>query len=284
MNKQLLLVATIAVLVVMITPLNDVDATKSYGKTRHQYGSDTKHIVCGDTLCSETQQSNKQRSQTESSRNIDSMSKEELLDIIKSTMKEEFERKIATLDKMTLHDLRQQFKMMKNSYPTEADIKQSNHDNLRYNKDLNPSQIEYENIIGFNDLHIEAIRHIEPEGDESKLKIVVHHHCKVYDDMTAVCLLFPTGMGDQAKPYGIEYVISTEMFQKLPDEEKPYWHYHLTEFPRAKASFPDITEQQLESLKPILDETYGKVFYFWNIDDEYPIGNPTVLVVQNLPE
>ncbi|MGI8834384.1 MAG: DUF1264 domain-containing protein, partial [Nitrososphaeraceae archaeon] len=55
---------------------------------------------------------------------------------------------------------------------------------------------------------------------------MVHHHCKVYDDMTAACLLFPTGMKYQDKPYGIEYVIPTKLYNTLPEEEKKYWHYH----------------------------------------------------------
>ena len=153
-----------------------------------------------------------------------------------------------------------------------------------YNEMLNPNQIEYTNIVGFNDLHIEAIRHLDPDGNDSKLGVIVHHHCKVYDDMTAACLLFPTGMTDQDKPYGIEYIITSEQFKELPDDEKQYWHYHLTELPRAKANFPDLTTAQLAPLQPVLDETYGKVFYFWNTDDKYPIGEPTVLVIQNLPE
>jgi len=153
-----------------------------------------------------------------------------------------------------------------------------------YNKDLNPSQVEYSNIVGFNDLHIEAIRHLAPHGDDSKLDVIVHHHCKVYDDMTVTCLLFPTGMGDQDKPYGMEYIITSEQFQELSDDEKNYWHYHLTEIPRAQAAFPDLTDEELAPLQPIVDETYGKVFYFWNTDDKYPIGEPTVLTIQDLPE
>ena len=67
-------------------------------------------------------------------------------------------------------------------------------------------------------------------------------------------------------------------------QEKLYWHYHLTELPRAKAILPDLTPEELATLQPILDETYGKVFYFWNVDDKYPIGEPSVLVIQNLPD
>lgn len=157
-----------------------------------------------------------------------------------------------------------------------------------YNEVLNPRQIEYPAILGFNDLHIEAIRHVNPEVNgnyfANHLNINVHHHCKVYDDNTAVCLLLPTGMGDQDKPYGIEYVITSEQYQSLSDDEKKYWHYHKTEFPRAKAVFPDMQKEELEKVQPVLDETYGKVFYFWQYPDEFPIGEPQVLVIQQLPE
>ncbi|MFQ5970421.1 MAG: DUF1264 domain-containing protein [Nitrososphaerales archaeon] len=153
-----------------------------------------------------------------------------------------------------------------------------------YNPDLNPRQVDYPGVIGFNDLHIEGIRHIKPDGDLSRLQVVVHHHCKVYDDMTAACLLFPTGMGDQDKPYGIEYVITADAYQELAEEEKEYWHYHKTEFPRARATFPEMNESELAHVKALLDETYGKVFYFWQLGDRYPIGEPEVLVVQDLPE
>jgi len=31
----------------------------------------------------------------------------------------------------------------------------------------------------------------------------------------------------------------------MPDEEKQYWHYHKTEFPRAKAVLPELTDAEL---------------------------------------
>ncbi len=157
-----------------------------------------------------------------------------------------------------------------------------------YNEVLNPRQIEYPVIQGFSDLHIEAIRHINPyvNGDffANHLNIIVHHHCKVYDDNTTACLLFPTGMGDQDKPYGIEYVITSEQYQTLSDDEKQYWHYHKTEFPKAKAAFPDLQKDELDKVQPVLDETYGKVFYFWQYPNKFPIGEPQVLKIQQLPE
>ncbi|WP_316505185.1 DUF1264 domain-containing protein [Nitrosopumilus sp.] len=157
-----------------------------------------------------------------------------------------------------------------------------------YNETLNPRQIDYPNVLGFNDLHIHANRHLDPERSlgpaEHLLQTVVHHHCKVYDDMTAACLLYPYGMTDQDKPYGIEYVIITDQFNELPEEEQEYWHYHKTEFPRAEAVFPELTDEELEPILPILDETYGKVYYFWNYGDTYPMGEPYILNVHELPD
>jgi hypothetical protein len=157
-----------------------------------------------------------------------------------------------------------------------------------YNEMLNPRQIEYPAHLGFNDLHIEAIRHIDPNATTTYSKanqtqddifnLIVDHHCKVYDDMTAACLLFPTGMNDQDKPYGIEYVIPADLYNTLPEEERKYWHYHLTELPKVKATTPDMTAEEAAKVKPILDETYGKVVYFWQYGDELPIGEPKAII------
>jgi hypothetical protein len=165
-----------------------------------------------------------------------------------------------------------------------------------YNEMLNPRQVEYPAHLGFNDLHIEAIRHIDPNATQASatnqsgqqqqdlFNVIVHHHCKVYDDMTATCLLFPTGMDDQDKLYGIEFVIPTAMYNTLPEEEKRYWHYHLTELPRVNATLPDMTAEEAAAVKPVLDETYGKVVYFWQYGDELPIGEPTAVIIEDIVE
>jgi hypothetical protein len=159
-----------------------------------------------------------------------------------------------------------------------------------FNEMLNPRQKEYPAHLGFNDLHIEAIRHIDPnatQGNQQQqdiFNLIVHHHCKVYDDMTATCLLFPTGMNDQDKLYGIEYVIPANQYNTLPEEEKKYWHYHLTELPRVNATLPDMTAEEAAKVKPILDETYGKVVYFWQYGDQLPIGEPKAVIIGDIVE
>jgi len=161
-------------------------------------------------------------------------------------------------------------------------IKSFGEEKTLYNETMNPRQMEHPNHLGFNDLHIEAINHLIPSDDDSVLDMIVHHQCKVYDDMTASCLLFPTGMDDQDKPFGFEYVIGADDYAVLSEEEKNYWHYHKTELPKVNATLPDLTAEEAEPLMPVLNETYGKVVYFWQIGDEYPIGEPFVVNVKEL--
>ena len=156
-----------------------------------------------------------------------------------------------------------------------------------YHETLNPHQIEHPNHLGFNDLHIQAIRHLVPDTHsihDPKLQVAVHHHCKAYDDGTFVCLMFHSGMKDQDKPIGFEYIITTAQFNTLPEAEKKYWHYHKTEVPRAHATFPDLSQEEAAKILPAVLETYGKVIYFQKPEDKYPLGEPYVVIVQDMPE
>lgn len=156
-----------------------------------------------------------------------------------------------------------------------------------YNETMNPRQKEYPNHLGFNDLHIQAIRHLKPDTDDvhdPKLQTIVHHHCKAYDDGTMICLMFHSGMKDQDKPIGFEYIITSEQFNTLPEEEKKYWHYHKVEVPRAHATFPDLTAEETAKILPAVNETYGKVIYFQKPGDKFPLGEPYILIVQDMPE
>lgn len=156
-----------------------------------------------------------------------------------------------------------------------------------YNETLNPHQTEHPNVMGFNDLHIQAIRHLKPDvfsADDPKLHAIVHHHCKAYDDGTLVCLMFPTGMKDQDKPIGFEYIITTAQYNTLPEKEKHYWHYHKTEVGRACATFPDLSKAEAEKILPAIHETYGKVVYFQKPEDKFPLGEPYVMIVQEMPD
>ncbi len=156
-----------------------------------------------------------------------------------------------------------------------------------YNETFNPRQKEYPNHLGFNDLHIQAIRHLKPDTHDihdPKLQVIVHHHCKAYEDSTLLCLMFHSGMKDQDKPMGFEYIITTAQYNKLPKDEKKYWHYHAVEIPRAHATFPDLTDEEAAKILPAVNETYGKVIYFKQPQDDMPLGEPYIMMVQDMPE
>ena len=315
MNRQLTVVFSIAILLT-VTVLASVDLTqtaeaiKSKGNSLTEVGSSK---VCGDRLCSEIPPEERKTmtksTDTTAPTNIDSLfermdsvhkkHQSEMSQMWKSMTPQEqvkmFQNMEQMIKKMESMDTGEHMKMMMDKMMEGKS--HMGHDGQQmmgmskepiYNETLNPRQIDYPNVLGFNDLHIHAIRHLDVDKSHGPadhlLQTIVHHHCKVYDDNTASCLLFPYGMTDQDKPYGIEYVITTDQYQELPDEEKQYWHYHKTEFPRAEATFPELTDEELAEVLPILDETYGKVYYFWNYGDTYPMGEPYVLVVQDIPD
>ena len=315
MGKQLKVVFSIIILltvtvVASIDLTQTADAAKSKGNSLTEVGSSK---VCGDRLCSEIPPEER-KTMTKSSTatistNINSLfermdlvhkkHQSEMMQMWKSITPQEqskmFQNMEQMIQKMESMDAGEHMKMMEKMMQGKSHMAHDKQKNMMmmekepiYNETLNPKQIEYPNILGFNDLHIHANRHLDVDRSHGTadhlLQTIVHHHCKVYDDNTATCLLFPHGMTDQDKPYGIEYVITSDQYKELPEEEQLYWHYHKTEFPRADATFPELSDLELAEIQPILDETYGKVYYFWNYGDAYPIGEPYILIVQDIPD
>ncbi len=309
-----LLAITFSIVTLSVVDFQNAEAAKASGTYTSKYGSATKNKVCGDQLCSDVSKQQPSVSITEFNSLLDRMDavhEEHQSQMIQKWKSLSFEKQtemlahmskkvekmesmdiaehMAHMDKMKHHDSDKSTKHHDSDKSTKHHEKMiKKHSDPLYNETLNPRQVDYPNVLGFNDLHIHANRHLDVEkshgSSDHLLQTIVHHHCKVYDDMTAACLLFPYGMTDQDKPYGVEYVITSVHYEELPEDEKKYWHYHKTEFPRAEATFPELTDEELTELLPILDETYGKVYYFWNYGDSYPLGEPYVLVVQDIPD
>jgi hypothetical protein len=45
-----------------------------------------------------------------------------------------------------------------------------------------------------------------------------------------------------------------------------------------------MTAEEAAKVKPVLDQTYGRVVYFWQLGDPLPIGQPTAIVIQDIVE
>ena len=118
--------------------------------------------------------------------------------------------------------------------------------------------------------HITAIRHV---FDDPSLR--VHHYCKMSDKIFLVCQLYDSE-SQNATLIGMEYIITHEQYNSLPDREKPNWHYHKIEFTpnRADPKFPELNAQQTQSEMMKAMDTYGKVIITWNPNDNLPAFPP----------
>ena len=56
-------------------------------------------------------------------------------------------------------------------------------------------------------------------------QVIAHHYCQHLNEEVHQCVIFDKNEPN-ARLIGIEYIISDRLFQKLPDEEKVFWHSH----------------------------------------------------------
>lgn len=121
---------------------------------------------------------------------------------------------------------------------------------------------DYNTPIG----HLSAIRHV---FDDPALR--VQHYCKPHDKIVLVCQLYDS-TSKNATLIGIEYVITADQYNSLPNREKPNWHFHKIEFApnRADPMFPELIPAQAQTLMGKLMDTYGKVIITWNPKDKLP--------------
>src|SRR5919201_177826 len=68
--------------------------------------------------------------------------------------------------------------------------------------------------------HLSAIRYV---FNDPALR--VQRYCKPNEKIVLVCQLYDSDLKN-ATLIGIEYIITTEQYNSLPNREKPDWHYH----------------------------------------------------------
>jgi hypothetical protein len=120
--------------------------------------------------------------------------------------------------------------------------------------------------------HVSAIRHI---FDDPALR--VQDYCKPNDKIVLVCQLYDS-TSKNATLLGVEYVITTDQYNSLPNREKPNWHLAPN---TADPMFPELTPAQANALMGKLKDTYGKVIITWNPRDKLPAFPPQVEQVQH---
>lgn len=115
-----------------------------------------------------------------------------------------------------------------------------------------------------------------PLKEEPSHQMEAHHFCRQMNEHFAQCALFDGNTAD-ANLNGVEYIISEELFEKLPEQEKPYWHPHNYEILSGQLQAPGIPPvAEMELMRGKLN-SYGKTWHVWNTGpgaDKVPLGEP----------
>lgn len=107
--------------------------------------------------------------------------------------------------------------------------------------------------------------------DVPERSAVAYHFCKPLNASVNQCVLYD-GTGPNAKLIGIEYLVTDEMYQKFPAEEKAYWHDHKYEVDagliRSITQKGDEEKATLGAVRTL----WGKVYHTWASGEDYPRG------------
>ena len=115
-------------------------------------------------------------------------------------------------------------------------------------------------------------------ADDMGRQVEACHFCIHLQHDLHQCVIFDSNKPD-ARLIGIEYIISTDRFAHLPEEEKLLWHSHNYEVKSGMLVAPGILELAERANFKDLISTYGKTFHNWQIDaDDFPYGIPQLMM------
>ena len=64
--------------------------------------------------------------------------------------------------------------------------------------------------------------------EAAHVQVEAHHFCACPNEDVRQCVIYDSDKPN-ARLIGLEYIISNELFEGLPEEEKVYWHSHKFE-------------------------------------------------------
>jgi hypothetical protein len=112
-----------------------------------------------------------------------------------------------------------------------------------------------------------------------QVQVEAHHFCSILNEEVTQCVIFDGNTSD-AKLIGVEYIISKQLFETLPPEEKPLWHSHVHEVKSGQLVAPGIPAQAEHELMEKIVGTYGKTWHTWHTDQHaaLPVGHPLLMM------
>jgi hypothetical protein len=114
---------------------------------------------------------------------------------------------------------------------------------------------------------------------DMKGQMEAHHYCGHLNEDVIQCVIFD-GNEENAKIMGVEYIVSKALFEKLPAEEKHFWHSHVHEVRSGQLIAPGIPEVAEHEFMEKLAGTYGKTWHTWHTDQQkdLPLGTPMLMM------
>ena len=100
---------------------------------------------------------------------------------------------------------------------------------------------------------------------------VAYHFCKPVNADLNQCVLYD-GTGPDARLIGIEYLVSDAVYQKMPAEEKAYWHDHKYEIDAGLLKSVTQTDEEEKKTLAAVRTLWGKVYHTWASGRDYPRG------------
>lgn len=128
---------------------------------------------------------------------------------------------------------------------------------------------------GYN-AHAVGIRHIYGSPD-----LEAHFYCKMNEKIMTTCQIYDND-SPNATLIGVEYIISPEDFNSLPNEEKPHWYIinqSLAE--RANLRIPELSPEESQKALSGFLGTYGKLILTWNPQNQLPSSLPQLVDLHN---
>jgi hypothetical protein len=100
---------------------------------------------------------------------------------------------------------------------------------------------------------------------------VAYHFCKPVNADLNQCVLYD-GTGPDARLIGIEYLVTDAVYQKMPPEERVYWHDHKYEVDAGLLKSLTQSGAEEKATLAAVRTLWGKVYHTWASGRDYPRG------------
>jgi len=120
-------------------------------------------------------------------------------------------------------------------------------------------------------------------ADDPSAQVEDHRYVTAISEATMQAMIFEEDT-PTARLLGVETIISSQLFEALPDAEKRLWHRHDYEVKSGMLIAPGLTQMAERALMDQLASTYGKVWYIWHTDRatvpdrDVPLGEPALMM------